>query len=251
MTGLNVDPYRNLHYKADADGIVKEDEAGHRYEEVGWSNLVVNGQPRPLPQQSADFRQILSLSLDYNPKFPNLSKVTPMLIGPLTDLLTFYVDVRLAMQFGLKKPGDHAYFKLGTPESWGNGTTDIIAEDSIDFDITFKSVNKRKQEAVILVRHVPPAAPQVHLPADWMKTPVRDTPNNWVEVEKEPDGKFRATVGKETFDVEAHLSLTDGHIISATLENVVDVMERQCSDAALTQYGPAKKYRIHRRIEIR
>jgi hypothetical protein len=44
---------------------------------------------------------------------------------------------------------------------------------------------------------VPPAVPQIKLPTEWMKTPVSDTANNWVEVEKNGDSKFSAEVGKE------------------------------------------------------
>ena len=37
----------------------------------------------------------------------------------------------------------------------------------------------------------------VKLPAVWMKSPVADTPNNWIDVKKNNAGKYDAEVGKE------------------------------------------------------
>ena len=78
---------------------------------------------------------------------------------------------------------------------------------------------------------------------------VADTPNNWIDVKKN-GGKFIAEVGKETFDVEIKLSLKDGKILSATLDNPVQAQKRECSDAALLDCGEASAHQIHRHIEI-
>jgi hypothetical protein len=88
------------------------------------------------------------------------------------------------------------------------------------------------------------------LPGAWMHTPVSDTPNNWVQVGKDRDGKYVASVGKETFDDVIKTSLADGRILSATMENPVEVLERQCNDAALTVCGDPIRYQIRRRIAI-
>lgn len=68
--------------------------------------------------------------------------------------------------------------------------------------------------------HVPPVKSEIKLPSDWMRKNVSDSPNNWVEVKK-MGGKYLAVVGAETFDVEVKLSLSDGKILSATLDNPV------------------------------
>jgi hypothetical protein len=86
--------------------------------------------------------------------------------------------------------------------------------------------------------------------ADWIQKPVADTPNNWVQIEKTKDGKYLAAVGKETFDVEIKLSLTDGKILSATLDNPLQTIERECEDAALTKCGDSKPHPIKRQIQI-
>lgn len=80
-------------YEAQADGIVKKDSAGNYFEEYRWSNLILNDQKVALPPASLEFRQLLSLDPNYTPAPPNLSQVDPKLIGPITDFMTFHVDL--------------------------------------------------------------------------------------------------------------------------------------------------------------
>jgi hypothetical protein len=170
--------------------------------------------------------------------------------APLTDLLTIYADMMIAKAAGgLTRAGDHFYFKHGTPNSWADGTYVTLGQDSIEFDVTLEQVDPGI--AVVVVRHVPPQKPQIKIPAEWMNAPVADTPNNWVEVSKRPQGKYAAQVGKETFDVRINVSRADGRIISATIHNPVEVVERECSDAALTNCGPPLRYQILRELELR
>jgi hypothetical protein len=54
-----------------------------------------------------------------------------------------------------------------------------------------------------------------------------------------------ASVGKEIFDVQ-----NDAKILSATMENPVETIERDCMDAALTDCGDRRHHRIERQVEI-
>lgn len=203
-----------------------------------------------LPPESVKFRQLLSLAPNYAPAVPNLSQVHPMLIGPITDLLTFYSDLWLAIRTGVfTRARDHLYKKHGTPASWADGAYVLIGEDSIDFDITLADINESGKVATLTVRHVPPQQPQVRLPAGWMREPVADTPNNWVEVAKK-DGKYIAAVGKETFDVQMKVSLADGRVLSGSIDNPVQTVERECADAALTSCAGPRPHQLRRQIEI-
>jgi hypothetical protein len=83
-----------------------------------------------------------------------------------------------------------------------------------------------------------------------MRTPVTDVPNNWVQVTKFADGRYIASVGKETFLAQIWLSVASGKIVSAGLENPVEVFERECKDEALTQCGVGTRYQILRQIQI-
>jgi hypothetical protein len=153
-------------------------------------------------------------------------------------------------QNGLVHAGDHAYVHYGASNSWADGTRVVLGQDSIDFEVFLESIDRASQVATLVVRHVPPQEPQVRLPARWMTAPVGASQNNWVQVEKTPDGKYTAGVGQETFDVEIKLDLATGRILSATMDNPVDVMERVCSDNALTACGDPERYRIRRQITL-
>jgi hypothetical protein len=243
MTGSN----HGWEYHIDANDVVRQDSAGSFYEEIGWSNLRSNA-PITLSPASLAFRQTLSLTADKYLTVPDLSKVQPQLIGPITDLLTFYADLHLAGQ-KLDHVGQHFRFPHGTPNSWADGQRVVLGQDAIDFDLTLLEVDLRQRTATVLVRHVPPEHPQIDLPAKWMETPVADGPNNWVQIEKAGDA-YDAQVGKEVFDVRMKIDTRDGKILSADLHNPVVTILRHCQDAALTRCGPPSSETILRRVSI-
>jgi hypothetical protein len=248
MTASNRDRHRTITYRADATATVKKDAAGKFFEEFQWSNIVFNDKPLDLPA-AKDFRQMLSMSPGYPMSVPDLRPVV-MIVGPITDLLTFYADLVVARSGTLAKEGDHFLLEHGTPASWADGFYVVLGEDSINFDVTLKTLNTADRVATLLVRHVVPAQPKIKMPVEWMRTPVADTPNNWVEVDKLPDGTYSAQVGKETFDATIRISLVDGRILGAKLFNPVEVSERLCTDEALTKCGEPIRSQILRQIEI-
>ena len=247
MKGVN----ESWHYEIGTDGIVRKAADGSYFEEYAWSDLRSNGQAVTLPASTMKFRQQLTLDPNHSVGLPNLGQIDPRLIGPVTDMLTFYVDVRLAASTGkLMHAGDRVYVKRGTPASWADGSHVLLGQSSIDFDFTLESIDHSKNTVTLLARHVPPEAPQVKLPTDWMQKSVADSRNNWVQVQKTAGGKYLAAVGKETFDDQIVLSLSNGEILSATMDNTVQTVERECSDAAASQCGEPKPHLIKREIEI-
>ena len=270
-------------YEFEADGVVRRDSDGNFHEMFGWTNLVshnlsekidlfslstsaawaniVKGTP-PLvfPAHSASFRQELALPLVAQP--PDFMKVfvamrtlgglDHALIAPVADLTTFYVDMLLASRFGSQvKAGDHRYINMGgRPNSWADGIQVVVGEDTVDFNMTVKEIDETTQTAVLLINHVPPAQPKIRLRAEWMRAPVADAANNWVEVRKNSNGTFTAAVGRETFLVQIRVSLVDGRILSARMDNPVDVLERECTDETLANAGSPIRYQSRRQIEI-
>jgi hypothetical protein len=165
--------------------------------------------------------------------------------------MTFYADVWLAIQQpSLREVGDRVHVNHATANSWADGKRVVLGEDSIDFEIVLGEASTARGTRRLFVRHVPPREPQITLPAEWMRTAVADTPNNWVQVVRLLEDRYVAAVGKETFDAQIELSLENGRIVSATLDNPVEVSERECSDEALTQCGDAVRYQILRQIQV-
>ncbi len=239
------------HYTADATCTAKKAANGSYVEEFVWTGMTSNGQPNPLEPAMAQFRQPLSLDPNWAPSMPDLSKVDSKMIGPITDLMTFYVDLWLMNKIGfLQHAGDHFHVPNPQPSSWADGTQVILGKDHIDFDLNLQSIDKANQTAVVVVHHVPPTHPNLQLPAEWMQAPISGTANNWVEVKKTKDGKYEAGIGKETFDVTIKVSTVDGKILSASMENPVVTSVRVCDDAELTKCGTAQPHTILRHVEI-
>lgn len=252
MHGLNQRPGRTIRYEAYALGTVKADSSNGFVEEFRWDRLSIDGAAYELSPESKEFRQYLSLAPGYRLSVPPLNKVQPALIGPITDLLTFYVDVQLAMkQATLLHEGDHVHIKRDKPNSWADGHRVLLGEDAVDFDILVKSIDQAAHRATLVVKHVPPADPQIKLSADWMHEPLNPMyRNNWVQIIKNDDGTYDAGVGQETFEAKITISTQSGRIISASLDNPVEVQQRTCDDPGMTHCGSPLRYRIQRTISL-
>jgi hypothetical protein len=237
-------------YEVRLTAIIKRRADGQFFEEYGWSDFVSDGAPQPLTAASREFRQAVTLAGGSPFRFPDLSRVQPGLIGPVTDLLTFYADLFLATSSGqLHKPGDRFFFANPMVSSWADGTRVLIGEDAIDFDIHLTGIDRSLGVATLLVKHVPPKAPKIRIPAEWMREPVAGAPNNWVQVRRAA-GAYIGAVGKETFDVELTIRLAGGEILSATMDNLVEAVARECADVELSDCGERRPDPTVRRIEM-
>ena len=238
-------------YHAEADALVKESPEGVFHEELQWTHVQRMGRDVPLPPDSLGFRQSLSLDPKFKSSVPDLSRLNSSLYGPILDMLTFYSDYWLAVRKGLRlKAGDHAFVPYGKPSSWADGTRVVSGYDCIDFDLTVAAVDPEGKTATLKVRHVPPTDICGSVPAEWMRKPVSDAQNNWFQVEKKGEDRYDAGVGKETFDAEVEILLPSGVIKSAAMFNPVELEQRTCSDAALSNCGAPEKVEIVRRITL-
>ena len=230
--------------------VVSRGSDGRLGEEYAFVDLGADGQERPMSPAASAFRTRVTLEPGGAPfDMPDLSKAQG-LVGPVLDLVSFYADVFLAMHVNLERVGDHQHVpQPAVTASWADGTRVLIGEDAVDFDITLTALDHAAGEVTLTVNHVPPAEPKIKIPAEWMRPPVADSPNNWVQVERSGDA-YIAAVGKETFDVLLRIRLSDGVILSATMENPVVTTERRCRDAALQQCDDARPGRVFRRIEM-
>jgi hypothetical protein len=251
MRGVNQGRARTLRYTAKAIGVVGRDPAGAFQEELEWTALAVDGDPLELPEATRAFRQHLSLAPDAVTRVPNLSQVHPGLAAPVLDLLNFYADLALAARMGtLAKAGDHAYFNHNRPNSWADGRVILVGEDAIDFDITLQELDTAGGTATLVVRHVPPKSPAIRITADWMRKPVAGAANNWTQVESHPTGKYTAAVGVATVEMRIIVDPANGRILSAVMDNPVEVLERVCDDVEAKRCGEPSRYRIIRTIEL-
>lgn len=246
MTGNND----GWQYTIRATVTVKRDANDRYYEEIGWSNLTSNAQQTLTPASLA-LRQTVSLddATTYM-KIPGLANVQPLLIGPITDTLTFYSDLLLAIKAELMQSGQTAYVSRTIPNSWADGQRVLLGQDVVDFSLSVESVNPAENTETLLVQHVPPSTLHVEQPAKWMREPTSPKPNNFVQVSKEADG-FIAETGKESFDVTLVLDTRDGSILSAALHNLVALKARTCTDRELTHCGSEASKTLLREITFK
>jgi hypothetical protein len=245
MTGDN-DGWK---YSIRATDTVKRDSNGHFYEEIAWSDLA-SGQETLTPASLA-MRQTVSIDdpASYM-KAPNLANVQPLLIGPITDALTFSSDLLMAIKAKLTRPGQTAYVSRNTPNSWADGEHVLLGQDVVDFSLKLESLNPAEHTETLFIQHLPPPELHVQQPAPWMQDEKQAPPNNFVQVSR-ANGGFSAETGKETFDVRLVVDARDGRILSATMHNPVVLTVRACTDRELKQCRPEAPKTILRDITFK
>ncbi len=238
-------------YRIRAEGIVSPDANGALAEKYTWTQMEYEGKPVVLRVGMESFRQSLTLAAQYPPMMPDLTKIDPRLIGPVTDMMTFYVDLWLANKLAhLHIAGDHFYFHNPMhAASWADGSRVLLGESATDFDFTLKEVDEANHTAMLEVKHVPPAQSAIQTRAEWMKKPVATLPNNWVTISKTATG-YEAGVGQETYDVLIKVSTIDGKILHVAMDNPVHTVMCSCEDEALTKCSTPKPHDILRQVEI-
>ena len=179
-------------YDAHAAGIVKSDDKDF-YEKFHWTSVIGDGNKITLSPAADNFRQVLSLVPPFRLSIPaELTNLGSSLIGPITDLLTFYADESLIIRHpNIRHPSDHLYLNASVASSWGSG------QDCLDFEITLLSLDQLKHLGMIKVSHLPPSKICIKPPAKWMESQVIDTPNNWYDIDRSKK-KWVASAGKET-----------------------------------------------------
>ena len=233
-----TDGVLNWEYRAELVSKVIKDSHGIFYEEINWGGIRKNGIFSPSSPASLKFRQELSLDPRFASVPHQLAQLPQAMVGPVTDLLSFYVDAQLAIrQTSIKRPGDHIHINYGKPSAWPTG------QDCIDFEINYLD------SETLEVKHVPPHLDCLQFPGSWMNESFFDLPNNWYQIERN-DEKFTAQVGKETFTSKITFDSTSSRILRASMENPVEFWSRSCDDAKLISCNSPKKHRIFRQIEL-
>lgn len=240
----------NSTYRAHAVSTVVQKPGAPVVEEVQWVLSETNGKEIRLPASVLELRQLLSLDPGFRQSIPDLSRYEPALYGPITDLMTFYVDLQFAIRRRLRRPLDRIFEAYGKPASWADGRRVVVGYDCVDFDVSLAELDLPRRLATVLVRHLPPKRGCRDVPAPWMRKPVADGPNNWFQVTRQADGGFMAGAGRENFDAEIRLRLPTGVIESATMHNPVELRQRLCKDAALTDCGEPERVSILRTIAL-
>jgi len=157
-------------YEVRITATTRKETDGRFVEDFAWSEMVANGAPRPLAATSQAFRLTVTLEGGAPFDMPDLSKA-PGLIGPVTDLMTFYADLFLAMHQGaLQKAGDRFCFSNPTASSWADGRVVVLGEDHVDFEVALARSQTHQTTSSRCGRRrmgSPPRLAKKHSMSDW------------------------------------------------------------------------------------
>ncbi|MBI3555390.1 MAG: hypothetical protein HY074_03890 [Deltaproteobacteria bacterium] len=220
-------------YEGHATARVVAEPTGAMHEEFEWHDITKNGKKHPI---APEYRQILSLAVGGKMIFPP----TAMITGATTDTMNFYVNEMLAIKKALRKVGDHELVSLnGKPSPWLDRARGFNGFDCQDFDIMLTAIDGNY--ATVKVANIPPLHGCTRPPlVAWMNSRVADTENNFFEIERQADGTYHASYGKEIIDTELHIDLGTGRIISGFMHNTVHYLQRVCKDESVLDCGEPK-----------
>ncbi|MFC1745855.1 hypothetical protein ACFL35_17820 [Candidatus Riflebacteria bacterium] len=220
-------------YQAISRHVVKK-KAGTFFEEVTWISFK-SGKKVIDIKPMKKFVQIISLDQNFKVVFPDIRKIEgkmrKYIVGPIFDLLTFYVDLNPGLFYAKIDELENGYpivFPFNKKSSWADGQFIILGEDCIDFRVTFQ--NNKKNKPLLRVEHIAPESNlDINLPEKWMNVPIGQGKNNWVQIAKMKN-MFGVSYGYEYFDVHIYIDPEDGKINYASMYNPVERLNRICKE---------------------
>lgn len=216
-----------------ADRVASYVHRGTGGEQVRWVALTVDGT-----DMTAAARSFPAYDLSLDPRaadgltVPDTSAV-PGLVGPVTDLTTFYVPLSAQAGIGaLHRPGQSETAPTLLSGNFASAAMPV-GQDLLQLTTTLTSLTRR--QATLTSDFVPPPAGGLTVTAPFMDSPVcGTTPNNFEEVQQSGTA-FLALWGCEQFTATTVADRASGRIVSASLSNPLQLSAMECQDAALTQ----------------
>lgn len=192
----------------------------------------------------------LSVAGDANLKLPNLTDLDKRLIEPITDIHTFLVAVSPhAGSDRVHNVGDrHAGVKPAIGQ-WAQAPALPVGEDCISIEVELRELTAKT--ATYVTTFSPPKEPCLTPAYPAMSKPVAEVPNNFQQIEVK-EGMRDALWGHEGFVVTATVARDTGGILSADMDNVLDLKMRMgCSDEALENCKMELPVKLTRHLSLR
>ncbi|MGH9657136.1 MAG: hypothetical protein ACRD96_01255 [Bryobacteraceae bacterium] len=236
--GAGVETATSVHEVVVRDGIPRE--------RVRWTGLV--GSDGVDYGEAA--RKAGTMELSLHPAGPlELVKPAgnPRMVGPVTDLYTFFFAV--SPRAGVTRaegPGDVYVRPEPVMGDWSDGEQFLIGQDRTEVRIKLVS---REPRLVYETAFVPPAAGGLEMARDWMREPVcGPAPNNFQMVRRQGE-QFVVLWGCEEFTTRTEMD--SGRIERATMNNVLRWRMRVCMDRELGRCFDQPNLSRRRRVELR
>jgi hypothetical protein len=225
-------------------------DAGIMAEEIKWLSLLsMDGKQKIHLDSNA--REVKPYRISLLPEGKVLlPKLTiPSMVGPITDLNTFFVAIAPAS--GAHKLSDKdTVIKNGTVRegNFADSINILYGRDCIEVSQHFISTDKKY--TIIRTDFTAPDSFCLTPLIDTIAIKTFDKPNNFQMIQQEPGGRKNLYWGVETFSITSKIDNRTGAIADATMENTLNLRIRVQISADLRTYLSEIPFLIKRSIHL-
>jgi hypothetical protein len=226
-------------------------DSGILAEEIKWRSLTEKNDHHKDRHLDSVARQVkpyrISLSPEGKVLLPKLT--IPSMVGPVTDLNTFFVAIAPAS--GAHKLSDsNPVFKNGAVRegNFADSVKILYGRDCIEVSQHFISTDKKY--TIIRTDFTPPDSFCLTPLIDTIATKMFDKPNNFQMLQIEPGGRKNLYWGVETFSITSKIDNRTGAIVDATMENTLTLRIRAHISADLKTYVSEIPFLIKRSMHL-
>lgn len=223
-------------------------EGGVPLENVRWTEVVdlVTGQQRtdlggvPLSRVSLH---------PSGPIEPGKPANDPLMLGMVTDLVTFYVAANPKVGIeNLHLPGDKVVAPAPVIVDFSDGIAFLIGRDKLRAEIEMTALSAALVEYTTYLQ--PLAFEPGELHREFMQQAAcPNSPNN-IQYVRRQDSNYLAVWGCESITIQTKIDRQSGIIVEALMVSYLLQNTRQCQDEALTQCTDGPQIEENRTVEL-
>lgn len=250
---LTTDVYRNDKYAGKTISVSEHrvvPEGGVPGEEIKWlSKMSIDGKDTvrldSIAQQVAPYH--ISLLPEGKVLLPKLS--FPQMVGEVTDLNTFFVAIAPALN-AWKLSAKDTVIKMAELQrgDFADSVTILYGNDCTQ--VTQHLITANKSYNYIQTDFTPPDSFSLTPLLDTVARKTFDYPNNFQMVQKGAGDKHNVFWGVESFIIVSKIDKSTGKIISATMQNVLNLRMRFNASHDLKTYDLEVPVKIKRSLRL-
>jgi hypothetical protein len=195
-------------------------------ESVSWVGLTVEDATGAIADLTDEALAVptyeMSLLADADMAMPDL--VVPDMVGMITDLFTYYVAVSSALGVQeLHEPGDQVTADALAHGDWSDGAGTPVGDDCILATVELLALDPQGTASFETRFEVPDDPDCFEWEVDAWSEPIAwGVSNNFQQV-TDQEGDLVAMYGVEWFTIRSEMDAVDGRILSATMDNQLDL----------------------------
>jgi len=221
------------------------------YEEVKWiSKKVITAKDTTEYPEEIKNTSPYRISLHPNGRLDLPPIQVAGMTGEITDFNTFYVAISPRLGIGqLHKQFDSFTKPENVKGNFANGKDILKGEDCLEASSILQRITK--EEAIIQSDFMPPATQCLqYFTAEMTKPVAGETINNFQMVRASANNKVNLFYGKEKFNINSTISLKDGKLRSALMNNTLFLQLKLNCNSDYTDCQHTMPFTIDRKIRL-